>query len=271
MIMNYQSILGLIVALGLFSCEKVIEIDLNESDPQIVIEALLKEGTEDFSVHISQSTSYFTDASPGGIDDADVRLIDGDGQAFSIPAKGDGYYEALIEAKAGQSYRLEVQIGETIYQASTVVPARVDLVELETQFQAENAFQDEGYLLFSRFQDDIDQLNYYRLLYSVNDTLQNDGDDLQVVDDRLFNGGFARVPLFRKIFYTGDRVAIELRHIDESGFTYYNALADIVSSEEGGGPNGGSAAPGNPTTNWDQGALGVFTAYASDNIEVTIP
>lgn len=260
----------LLASIFLFSsCEEVIEIDLNSSNPQVVIEAQLQEGQHPFAVQISETTDYFDSAPTVFIDNATVLLSDNEGESINIPLSDNGRYEAVVEAIAGKTYTLEVNIDGERYLASSFLPEQVEILGLETQFQEANAFLDEGYLLFTRFEDDPDRTNYYRFLHAVNDTLQNEGNDLQVLDDGLFNGGLARVPLFQKIFNSGEVVNVMLYHIDEASYDYYSSLSDIVG--EDGGPNSGSAAPGNPTTNWSNNALGFFSAYSVDTLSVEIP
>ena len=268
--MTVRNIIFLLIAsLFLFSsCEEVIEIDLNTSNPQVVIEAQLQEGQHPFTVQISETTDYFDSAPPVFIDNATVVLSDNEGESINIPLSDNGKYEAEVEAVAGKTYSLEVNIDGERYVASSFLPEQVKIMDLEAQFQEENAFLDEGYLVFTRFEDDPDDKNYYRFIHTVNDTLQNGGNDLQVLDDDLFNGGFARVPLFQKIFNTGEVVSVMLYHIDKASYDYYNSLSDIVGED---GPNSGSAAPGNPTTNWSNNALGFFSAYSVDALSIEIP
>ena len=48
----------------LSSCTKVIDLNLNEADPKIVIEAELVSGTRDFTVKITKTSDFSTPASP---------------------------------------------------------------------------------------------------------------------------------------------------------------------------------------------------------------
>ena len=57
--MKQVLILGLSI-LFFSSCQKVINVDLNAADPQYVIEANLYEGSHDFKVRITKTTSYFS-------------------------------------------------------------------------------------------------------------------------------------------------------------------------------------------------------------------
>ena len=61
----------------------------------------------------------------------------------------------------------------------------------------------------------------------------------------------------------GDTISYEFRTVDKAIFDYTFQAADIA-----GGSN--SAAPGNPITNWDNGALGYFNAYGVSRDSVVI-
>lgn len=253
----------------LTGCEKVIDVNLNESDPRIVVEAQLQEGKHNFTVNITQTANYFDNQPTISIDDAIVYLVEEDGTRTLVPLRDAGTYVTSFEAIPDRTYLLEVTIEGTTYEATSFLPQKVELIELEAEFQEARGPLDEGYLVFSRFKDDPEVMNYYRLVHLVDGTLKNEGEDLQVVDDNLFNGGTARLPLFRKVFDPGETVEVVLQHFDAASYDYFNSLGDILSSESGFG--GGSAAPGNPNTNWNNGVLGYFSAFAADTLAVTIP
>ncbi|MEN0048556.1 MAG: DUF4249 domain-containing protein [Bacteroidota bacterium] len=259
----------ILLFISLTACEKVIDIDLNESDPQLVIEANLQAGEQEFVVDITQTTSYFDNQLPKAVENAIVHLRTEDDAEIALSYQS-GRYVGLVNATPNQTYTLEVEVEGQIYQAASYLPEKVALIALEAEFQAARGPIDEGYLVYSRFEDHANTKNYYRLLHKVDGTLRNGGEDLQVVDDNFFNGGMARLPLFQKIFNSGETVEVILQHFDAASFDYFNSLGDVVSSG-GGGPAGGSAAPGNPNTNWSNGALGYFSAFSSDTLAVEIP
>jgi len=267
--LKFARILILPLLLLQFSCEEVIEIDLEDAESQLVIEAKLQEGSQDFTVLISRTSSYFDSALPETVETAAVSLQDDQGNSLSIPHAGNGVYSAAVTGVAGNFYTLRVTEGENTYEAVSYLPQAVNLLGLEPQFSEATPFTDEGYLLFMRFEDPAGTDNYYRVLHRVNGVLQNAADDLQVSNDDLFDGGSARLPLFQKIFTSGDSVEVELLHFDEASYDYFNSLTDIVS--QGGGPGGASAAPGNPTSNWTGGCLGYFSASSSSIQALRIP
>lgn len=254
----------------LFSCEKVIDVDLNESEPKLVIEAVLQAGPHDFTVLISETTSYFDSETAVLRDDAQVQLMDNAGLEVDIPLVSNGRYSLPVDAEVGRTYTLAVSIAGARYLASAEVPEKVTILELEYEFREGGGPIDEGYQLFSRFTDDPTRSNYYRNVHAINGVYQLAGEDLQVIDDNLFDGSErARLPIFQRSFDPGATVTLVLQHIDENSFEYLNSLADIIG--EDGGPNSGSAAPGNPVSNWDGEILGYFGAFAADTLSVELP
>ena len=91
---------------------------------------------------------------------------------------------------------------------------------------------------------------------------------MQVLNDNRNDGNQVRTSLMMKTFQSGDLVEIELIHFDEASYNYFSTLGDIIGSSRG--PNSGSAAPGNPISNWTNGALGYFSAYSADVAEIVI-
>ena len=264
---------ALLIALSLLSltsCEEVIDIPLDSTDPTLVIEASLKEGTQPFNVFISYSSDYYNPELPTPVVDAEVILTDGEGQEFAVPHVNSGVYSLPFTAVAGDMYQLTVRTGGEEYQATSFLPESIEIMELIPEYQEVNPVGDPGYQVSVRFQDPGGMANFYRLRHSINGELQNGGEDMQVVNDNIFEGGEAQLPLFQQTFDSGDLVSIELIHFDEASYDYFNSLADI-SGGGGSGPGGATAAPGNPLSNWSGGCLGYFSASSSDTLSIRIP
>lgn len=259
----------LLLPLFLFSCEEVIEIELEESGPFLVVEAGLQEGNHPFQVVISYSSSYYDNNLPTPVLDAAVTLIDGEGNEFNIPHASNGIYMLPFEASAGKQYQLRVAVDNQVYEAISFLPEAVPLIDLTAEYQEASPFSEEGYQAYIRFSDPAGEENFYRIRHSIDGTLQNGADDLLISNDNLYDGTEARLPLFQKTFESGDLVEIELIHFGADSYDYFNSLADISGSD--GGPGGATAAPGNPTTNWTNGCLGYFSAYNSDKLSLMIP
>lgn len=251
------------------SCEKVIEVELEDQEPQLYIDADLSLADEQLEVIIGKTSPYFAAGESEMIETATVILSDDQGNTFNVPHQGNGVYVLDIIPNSGRTYTVSASVEGQDYMASSYLPAPVTLDALVPTFQEASGPLPEGNIVRMRYQDPTGEANWYRAVHWVNDTLQLAGEDLIIFDDALNDGLYTAVPLFQKFFDSGDDLRVELIHFDQASYEYYNSLADIISS--GQGPNGGSAAPGNPNTNWSGGIDGKFTAYSSTQLSIVIP
>ncbi len=249
------------------SCEKVIELDLADAEPTIVIEAQLKEGNEGLKVFITKSASYYTTDLPESVEDAIVTLSDDEGNNYSASHLENGVYIASVSAEAGTTYTLSVLVDGETYIAESTLPEAVELMSLETEFQTAVGPVDEGYVVYFRYQDTPDIQNYYRVLHYINDEPQLEGSDLQILNDGRNDGLEPRLPIFQHTFQIGEKITVELINLDRAGHDYFSSLSDLIG---GGGPGGGTVAPGNPKSNWSNDALGYFSAYSSSTMSITV-
>ena len=78
--------IGLIILL-LFvfaSCEKVIDIDLNETEEQLVVDALVSNQTNQSFVRLSKSNSLFSDQEYQNVSNANVIVTSSENDIFSF-------------------------------------------------------------------------------------------------------------------------------------------------------------------------------------------
>ena len=266
--MNVLRVLSYIVTVSLvFACEKVIDIDLENAEAQIVIEAELKAGNHLFEVKISKSKAYFESEETIFIEDASVILYDENDNAIELVYTQNGIYSANVNALAEVEYRLKVMAEGVEYNANSKMQQPIDLTGLDVEFQEGFGPVPEGHVVYFKFSDPLAVENFYRVTHSVNGAMQSQGSDFIIEDDRLFNGNDVRLALARKAFELGDTIVVNLLHIDEKAYSYFTSLQDILGGA--GGP-GASAAPGNPTTNWSNDALGYFAAVNISTKTVTI-
>lgn len=265
---NLSFILPLLL-IGLAACEKVIDIDLKNSEAQIVIEANLMAGQNEIVVNISRSTDFFVDEPIELIQDAEVLLTDQKGDSTWVPYVDQGQYTAEIMAEEDMEYTLTVFLEEEVYQAVSYLPKKVEITNASFEFQEASGPLEEGYIISFSFTDPGSSKEYYRIVTYQDAIFLNTPDDLQVLDDRLFNGGATTLSLIRTPFDPGAQVTVELRIFDEHAYDYFNSLSGTLGAERG--PRGGQAAPGNPNTNWGPGILGHFTAYSADSVTMQLP
>ncbi len=254
--------------LSLTACEKVIEIDLEDASPEWVVEANLAEGKNWFEVRISQTTSYFSNETPPAKEGARVLLSDDKGNTYPLTELGNGLYGDTITAEVNTLYTLTAEIDENTYTAQSFLKPSVPVLSLEAEFQ--NAFgpRADGYIATFTYQDPPNEANYYRAVYFIDGEKQTGGEALIILNDLLNDGNVPRVSLVQEVLEEGQELRVALWHIDEASYNYFTSLGDIIGA--GRGPNQGSAAPGNPNSNWSGGILGYFTAYSASQEQITV-
>ena len=261
----YQTISILIIILSFTSCEKLIEINLNEANQKIVIEANIHNKDDDCVVKISRTGNFFSTYEPEMISGAKI-ILQSDVSEYSFTEKEEGIY---ILNKTGNldiaSYKLIVEIEEEQYEAVSEMPKAINLKYLNNEFKEESFYHDAGYIVNFGFIDPADEENYYRVKYSVNGELQNDNDDYFLITDELFDGNSIQMRLSGNRFEKGDEITIELMSIDKNTYDYFYTFINILAQS-----TIESSAPTNPKSNFSNGALGYFSAYSSDIKVITI-
>ncbi|HRO41347.1 MAG TPA: DUF4249 domain-containing protein [Flavipsychrobacter sp.] len=239
----------------LASCEKVVNIDLNNAAAQYVIEGAVYEGIDTVEVQIAKTTDYYGRAPQEQINNAIVTLSDDAGNLTNIPFAGEGkYLLPNFQAFAGRRYDLKVVINGNEFNASSVMPQAVNIDSVSVEFKNAD-FRAAGYEVAARFTDAVNEKNFYRLVYIINDTLQNTPNDLYLLDDKFNDGKPIRADLFRR-FEIGDKVEFELLSMDEQVFDFFTTLNDVLNNQNG-------PAPANPNSNIKGGALGYFATFTS--------
>ncbi len=257
-----------IVLLFFTSCQKVIKVDLNTANPQFVIEANLFEGTHDFKVHITKTTSYFNPESAPAVLGAVVTLSVNGNPAQTLMSAGNGWYElANYTATNKTSYTLSVVAEGKTFIADSYLPVSPVMDSL-TYRKFNGGFGGTGidpYIMTAHFQDSLGIGNYYRVIVTKNDSIQNQPFDLYLLDDKLRDGEYFHAPVFTAFCDIGDTMDVELLSMDKYVFDYYSTLGTILT-----GDANNSAAPANPNSNWSNKALGYFGAFSTQKKSLRI-
>ncbi len=258
----------LLIGLGMFlsRCEEVIEVDLNEANPQLVIEANLNVGLDELVVNLSRTGSYFDNDQPVRVNDAVVTLSV-NGNAIPVPNEGNGIYRLPVTVMPSQRVRLDVVDGGETHFAEEIVPTPVPIDSLSTEFFEPNSFFDGGTLVSINFQEPGGEKNFIRVKIIRNGELLDAPDDIIVEEDILSDGQYVNYPMFGYFYDVGEDVQVIMESIPGAAFEYYSTLVDITVSQGGGS----TAAPANPNTNIQGGALGLFNVFIADTASIIIP
>jgi hypothetical protein len=269
----------LIILFSLVSCEEVIKLEPENSEPQIVIESVITDENGTFKVLISKSQDFYNDTVYKTINSAIVIISDNNGFLDTLSNNGNGIYSCnSLTGISGNIYKLEVVYNNVTYKASTILPLKTEITDLGYEW-VENPTA-SGYLVNVYFNDNPDIKNYYRVKVFVNNakgTNQKVGLEYLLYDDKIFNGEKTKLPALRgsKLLNVNDIVTVELYSLSKETYDYYNTLQNIIAVNRSTLGKAqtmieGSSAPANPITNFDNNALGYFGAYCISRKTIVI-
>ncbi len=252
--------------LALSSCEEVIEIDLNSSNPVLVAEGQIVKDSAVW-IKLSYTNDYFNSEDAIFEDNASVVLTDSDNNSEALVYIGDGIYKGdILLGEVYEDYTINISTEKGKYDGKSTLMPPSKIYEIEvSESEMQRPGQDEtAYSLEIKFKDVSTADNYYMMKFFVNDKL----DSYALVDDKIFLVGDTVIyPVMRKEFYLTDEIIVRLHTVDKDAYNYYYQINDAIS--DGMGP-GGSSTPYNPASNFGEEVLGYFVAwsYVSDTVVI---
>lgn len=236
-----------------FSCQKVVHPDLNSADPKIVIEAEISDQPGANYVKLTRSVNFDQPSIFPPVTGAVVKLSDNAGNTETLTEVSPGMYKASsMNGVPGRTYTLSVTASNKTYTAVSQMFQSVPLDSLTIQ---KGMFRTASNV-HVHFTDPKGVVNYYRMVQVVNDT---PSDNIFISQDLLQDGQAFDEVLFSRgedTLVTGDSVVVKLQNIDLGAFDYWRTFLELQFS------GGQSSSPANPKSNFSNGALGYFSAYA---------
>jgi len=257
-----------LIGLTFSGCEKVVEIDLSDSKPVIVIEANINNGRDPFTVLVSKTSSYFEASSDTNqVSGAKVSLRVENGKPKYFKETAPGIYKLeKTTVYTNNWYIVDVEYDGVTYSARSYLPPPVPIVDLSISYFDGLGFFDSGYKINTFIRDPSDQTNFYRIKLYVDGLVVNTDGESDLYSDKLFDGKvIGLVQHSSVVFSKTDNVLVELQTIDESAYNYFSTLANITGVDFIQ-----SASPANPISNFNNGALGYFSAYSFDRKFISI-
>lgn len=252
-----KKIIILFSLIALFTaCEDVIEIDLKNIEPKIVIAGAINDLENECTVRISKTVDYFKPGTYPPVTNATVLVSDNLGNTFNFEEKENGKYTSVdFKANENTSYTLNVNIENKVYEADVTLPEKVEISYLTSEETPLYMEFDGGYIVNCHLTDPLEEENYYRLkAYNINDA-EKAGDSKYLFNDDLTEGKLILMQWDVEQYELNDTVVVELQTLDKSTYQYYNTLFLL------GDNIFGSSNPANPKTNLNNDAMGLFAAY----------
>jgi hypothetical protein len=253
------------------SCTKVIKLNLKNSDPKFVIEGTITDSIGTAEVLISQTQDFYAPSNFVGITGAVVTITDDSGVVTTLVATDSGIYQSpLLIGQQNHTYTLNVLVGGQTFTATSTMPVKIPFDSLYITSDA--SFGSPKKVATVVYKDPVGKGNSYRFVEYVNGKQQQ---ALFVSNDDYTDGNKNIVPLNifggdadslsnRKI-NTGDVVKVDMQCIDKNVYEYWFSLDQSSTGSSQ------SAAPGNPVSNMQGGALGYFSANTLQTKTIIAP
>ncbi|APG58954.1 DUF4249 family protein [Christiangramia salexigens] len=267
---KYKSYIILLFVILLTSCEEVVDIELTESEPRLVIEASITwlKGTDgiDQKMRLTE-TSPFYEESLSAVEDANVLIISENGETFEFIHQNNGYYRNnQFKPSLNIKYYLQVNYNNEIYTASeTLKPvSKIDFIE-QTQT---GGFSGEDIEVKAYYTDPENEKNFYLFKF-----FEDGITTLELYEDEFTNGNQIFGYYSEDNLEPGDEIDIQIQGISKSYFEYLFILRSQVGTNQGGPfETMPATVKGNiiNTTNPDNYPFGFFRLSEVDSTSYTI-
>lgn len=253
----------------LSSCEDVVDVELNEAPPRLVVDAALKvrkDGSASSTIKLTTTAAFFDDNVPV-VPDASITVTDGNGKIYPFEYIDEGiYYSKSLFPKANLDYTLSIQYKNEIFTATAQLQSTppLDFVEQRN----DGGFTGKDIELKVFFTDPAGEDNFYFF-----EGLSDRGDILDVYNDEFFDGNTIFGYYLVEDLAAGDEVQFNLYGIDEA---FHNFMFILLqqTSDQGGGPFETQPATvrGNiiNETNSDNYPLGYFRISEVSTLNYTV-
>lgn len=271
-----KQIILFILALGLAffnSCTKEIELELEEGDRRLVIDAWFTTEEKVHEIRLSETANYFSNESTPLVSGATVQ-ISGGGSVFPFTETSAGIYHSQPTAKAelGTSYTLSVTYNNETYEAidyCDTVPS-LDSMALFPVYDGSEIKRYE-FLIWTKELSDYGHYYVWRTLNNgvyLKDTLS----EIEIESDEYLGDGlefnsFPIESIGASQVNSGDTLTLEQHNISRQ--TYDAFMAILSETEWRGGIF--DSPPANVPSNISNNGLGVFVVSSMVKKSIVVP
>lgn len=251
----------------LASCEKVIDIKLNDAAAKYVVEGNISNLGEPPTVHITQTKNFSDNNDFPGVSGAIVTLSDNGASAIVLPETTTGIYSSpIVTGTPGHIYSLDIKLAGQHFTATSTMPLQVNMDSLFIEDRL--IFGDSSKIVSVRYKDPVAKGNAYHFVQYRNGKQER---TVFAVNDDYTNGNTVITQLLsfnndddNNKIKKGDLIKVEMQSIDTPVYQYWNSIEAATGESN-------NATPANPVTNISGGALGYFSAHTSQSRSITVP
>ena len=218
----------------LVSCTDVIEVEVPEAAPRLVVEASIdwEKGTvgNEQTINLSLSTPYFDADQLNPVTEASVKVTNSStGAVFTFVSQNDGrYITSSFIPVVDDEYSLEVVYDNETYTATETLMPVVDIDEVYQSL--DEGFDKDALEVNVLFTDPAEIENFYLMKF------QRQGgylSELYDISDEFTDGNQMSVFYEDEEFVVGDIIDINLYGVSKQ---YYNYIRLLIEQSSDGGP-----------------------------------
>lgn len=276
-------ILITVILLAAIGCD--YNVQLPESDPQIVVEGWIEDGGFPIvmvttTVPITEVVTDMSQLKNYIVNWAKVSVSDGERDIVLIGQKNDDYFPPYIYTtteligEAGKNYRLKVEYSGRTVTATTSIPKPKSLEYIKVRQAKDNK---QKFYLIGGLRDDPQTKDFYKVfskVYGKDSTYVSsflgltDDDVLnEELEEITINNGSGKIgESLNSYFSANDFVSIRFTTLDRQSWIYWNDFEEIQSLS--------STSIFTISTNIRsniKGGLGYWAGYGSSYYKVNIP
>jgi len=244
----------------LASCEQDFFPELEEAEPQIVVDAWINNKPEAQTVRLTYTQSYFDAVTPEGVINASVYIVDNDNNRFDFIEKGtEGVYEWTPSVaqpafgEIGKDYNLLIETDGNTFTSSSKMNRVAEIDSIRFRLEVGNSFFPTSYFAEFFARDNEGHGDTYWIKAWKNGQFLNKPNEINIAFDAGFTAGGnvdgiyfiqpirdAINPLdtdendeFISPYSPGDSVYVEVHSINYETFIYLNELQTQIDRPGG--------------------------------------
>ncbi len=253
------------------SCSEIIDIGINASDAQLVVEAKMPQDATAMVI-LTRSVNFYDSLLVPAVTDATVVISDDAGNSEILTMTSPGLYQSInLTGKVGRKYSLSIHTKDEHITSESLIPAPVPI---DTVYAVNSIYPGGGppilpgqradfFEVYVKYTDPAFEQNFYRIILYINGKASP---RLYIYDDRLNNGN--QVENLHVVYdpelKDGDKIVVEMQCIDKRVYEYYKSMGNSSM-----GPRN-ATSPANPYTNLLGAILGYFSAHTVDRKDITL-
>jgi hypothetical protein len=279
----FHFLLPLSLLAFLTACDDVIDLELPDAEPRLVVDATITDLDTVQSVKLSYSANYFSNVSTPPATGALVVITDDAGVADTLVEEGvAGLYLSANRKQAGRTYTLYVQTtdGKTFTSDPELLRPAVPIEGIEYKYNPTGEFDSDslpagGYDILIFTTEPAGAGDFYRWRSYINGVELTDAEDMQFANDDFVDGNGTTTGFLinADLVPKGGHYRVEQMTISEGMYNFMFILNQQTAFVGGPFDSPPAPIPSNVrcVSHPDEKVYGYFSCAGVSVAEITVP